>query len=396
MFATDPYLAIVGGRGCAKTRFAAIKAHQWLESYPGLPFAVTADDYPKFRTNFYEEFSRFLGEIGWQHGREYEYNHSTHQWRCYNGATLTAFTFDKRDEKLKGPTLAGVIMDETDQYTESAYQIFEICVRDPRGPRQRIILANATPPTHWINQRFEMNKLPFHRLRRVTSYENIFLPEAEIRKLEAAYPPGSLQHRRWVLGEPVAMEGSLWPEFSAENNVVSPEKVPQAAVNVGGLDVGFRDPFAFVNARVDGSDVIFINSEYEQNELSALAHKEVMAAIYEGGIIYSDPEDPSTNATLRDLGFNIAQADNDLAFGIEKVRQYICRGQLKVSSACQKTITAIMNSTWNKNSEKEKPNHDKYSHLASAVRYLVMGVDGGRRHLDAAFVNKYVDSGSSY
>lgn len=374
---TSPYLAIVGGRGSAKTRFACMKVHRWLEGFPSVPFGIAADTYGKLRANFMEEFSRFLAAIGYEEGREFHLNKSEHKYYWYNGASLECFTMDKDPERSKGPTLGGVVGDETDQWSEKHWEIFEICARDPRGPRQRVVLANATPPTHWINQRFEnpLTRLKDHKLIRVSSYQNTFLPADEIRKLEQTYKPGTLQHRRWVLAEAVAMSGALWPEFQVDRHVFSGEAPPAAMLNAAGLDLGFRDPYAFITARVDRNGRIYITQEYEQAELSALKQAPVIQAMYPHGPIFSD-HDASERAVLRDLGVKTILAQKDIGFGVELVRQLIIQDKLQVSDRCPLTVAAIQNSTWNDKTEREIPRHDKYSHIASALRYLCVGVHG--------------------
>lgn len=384
------FLCIIGGRGAAKTRFAALKAHRWIEQYPMVEFGYAANDFSTFEANFVNEIQKGLfPEIGWLEGREFRYIGGKKLWKFYNGATLRGFTMDKKP--TKGPTLGGVIGDEVDQWpSEDHWDVFQACARDARGPRQRIVLANAMPPTFWLNVHFEgsadgtIKARAGHTIRRVSSYENPFLPEDEIRKLETVYPPGSLAYRRWVLGEAVAMQGALWPEFDIERHVFAPAAAPTRVLGANGLDLGHRpDPYAFVVARVDAQRRIWIIREHQQAELSALQQAPILKAMYESGEIYSD-HDASERATLRELGIHTTLAQKSIPTGVETVRQAIIQDRLMISEECPLTIAAVQNSTWagNPSGGREKPKHDQYSHLASAVRYLVVGVHGLSRTIE--------------
>jgi phage terminase large subunit len=376
----EAYGLVVGGRGAAKTRCAALQALVWLVQYPGIPFGVCADDFAKLKSNFMQEFDTLLAEIGWVHGREYVFNKGEKTYTTAWGSTLTGFTMDKPPEKTKGPTLGGVIFDECDQISQEHYEIFEICARHPHGPRQRRLFANGTPPSHWLNKHFDPihgATRPDHRMARVSSYVNRFLPASELRQLERRYPHGSLQNRRWIWGEAVAMAGALWPEFGSQH-IFQPSALPRGAnLHANGLDLGYRDPYAYVRARVDGAGAIWITGEYQQAELSAIDQAPRIRALYEAGPIFSD-HDASERATLASLGIDTVLAQKEITYGIELVRQLIINGFLHVAADCVQVIEAMQNSMWNPKGARELPLHDRFSHLASAVRYLCVGVWAGR------------------
>lgn len=371
------YDLTVGGRGAAKTRAAAMLAHLWLEGWRACNFGVFADTFGKLQSNFLEEFRLYLSEIGWQHGRDYTLNRQQVKFTClHTGSTLQGFSMDKPPEKTKGPTLHGLIGDETDTIGEQHYSIFEKCVRGERGPQQTFLFANAAPMAHWLNRRFAgSGKLPNHHLRRVSTYRNSFLTRQDIEKYEADYPPGSLAHKRWMLGLAVATEGAVYPEFDPAVHVV--ESVPKFVAYIESIDLGIVDPTVWHLWGIDSGGVMWCIDEYVSEPYDS--PQDQAASILPRSRTQTRFSDHSlTHRTaFEHEGLLTIMADKDRARGHHLVRRRLKnRGMFLLKGAAPLLEESFQLYEYKPGTHKEETVHT-YSHAVDSARYAVCGLEAG-------------------
>jgi PBSX family phage terminase large subunit len=358
----------------------------WLEAHPGVPFGVAADTFGKLQSNFIAEFQRLLGEVGAVDGEHYRHNKVENKFYWYNGASLQGFTMDKPPEKTKGPTLGGVIFDEADQITEAHYDIFSVCARDPRGPRQVVVLANPVPPAHWVNKRFSGSTADEDaELVRVTSYDNPFLPVDQIRQLERQYPPGTDLHRRWVLGQSVAMQGAVYPSFDPLTHVV--DQVPPLRGYAAGLDLGVKDPSVLLIGGLDDDGRLYILAEYVSREgdppqVQAVGMKRALAQ-FPPMTIFSD-HSLTFRTALEHEGVRTVNAEKDRASGIALVSRRVVHRYVFIQRGAAPTLEeSIQLYRWKNFDDPAKVIKDEtehqWSHAPDALRYLVVGLDNPER-----------------
>lgn len=366
-----------GGRGAAKTRGAAMLAHMWLEGWRGCNFGVFADTFGKLKSNFLQEFALYLDVIGWVSGKHYVQNKVDLKYTCLRtGSTLQGFTMDKPPEKTKGPTLQGLIGDETDQVGEQHYQIFEKCVRGDRGPQQIFLFANAAPKVHWLNRRFTgSTKLPHHYMRQISTYRNSFLTRQDIEKFEADYPPGSIEHARWMLGSAVATEGAVYPEFDPAVHVV--ESAPPFVAYVECIDLGIVDPTVWLLIGIDSGGVMYVIDEYvsqpydsPQDQAAGIRPRSRTA------IRFSD-HSLTHRTAFEHEGLATINADKDRAKGHHLVRTRIRnKGLFLLKGAAPVLEESMQLYEYKPGTNKEETVHT-FSHAPDALRYGVVGVDTG-------------------
>lgn len=97
-----------------------------------------------------------------------------------------------------------------------------------------------------------------------TTYDNTFIPEENIRELEARYAlKDPVIRRRELYGEPCGFEGLIYRSFTRQDHRsnIGPHNVPTGSTIVAGVDFGVNDPFVAVFlARV--GDVWHVADEY--------------------------------------------------------------------------------------------------------------------------------------
>lgn len=118
-------------------------------------------------------------------------------------------------EIIKGMTLGGADLDEADTYPQTVMDIIldRLSLDDARA----YMTMNSNSPYHPIktglidNQ--EMIKEGDVYTSHWTLYDNPFLPESYIKRMERRYPKGSLGWKRKIMGWWVLAEGAIYDRF---------------------------------------------------------------------------------------------------------------------------------------------------------------------------------------
>lgn len=147
---------------------------------------------------------------------------------------------------------------------------------------------------------------------------------------------------------------------------------------IGGIDVGYKDPTAFVVVAYSSStDTYHIVDEYLKAEATTDIHAQrFQELITKWGIdpIFIDSAAPQFASDLAYL-YDIAtiKAKKDVLPGIAYVQSIVEQGRLKVSPHCVNTLEMFSQYRWDTKETltKEKPLHDQYSHMADAIRYAL-------------------------
>jgi hypothetical protein len=172
-----------------------------------------------------------------------------------------------------------------------------------------------------------------------------------------------------------ALEGLVYADF--ETSVVDDPATPPGK-GVGGIDFGWRNPFAAVWGVHDRDDVLWIKAERYRRETPL--HEHAAALKQQPGIAwYADPSGATEIAELRAAGLKVLRGDNDIRLGIAAVSARIRTGRLVVSrSACPNLIAEAglyrYPSAAERTVEGEKP-VDEHNHALGALRYLVSRLD---------------------
>jgi hypothetical protein len=151
------------------------------------------------------------------------------------------------------------------------------------------------------------------------------------------------------------------------------ERIPAAAgPRVGGIDFGFRSPFAAVWGHVDRDGVLWLTGEHYavQQPLSFHA-RHLPRDVY----WYADPAGASEIAELRVADFVMRKGNNALRLGNMAVTARLRAGRLKVvPGACPNLLREAALYRWDATTHGEVP-EDAHNHALAALRYLVARLD---------------------
>lgn len=176
----------------------------------------------------------------------------------------------------------------------------------------------------------------------------------------------------------VTFQGQVFEAFDDEN--IIEERALRDGDYIMGVDVGYRDPTACVVIEIGippGAELpeATIVDAWEMNEKStqgyAIRLKDTME---HWGVeyVYIDSAAAQTKRDLAELyDISCINSDKSVVDGISFVRMLIEQKRLKVLSHLEEVILSIRNLAWDTKAVSEKLKHDKYIHLADAIRYAL-------------------------
>lgn len=173
-------------------------------------------------------------------------------------------------------------------------------------------------------------------------------------------------------------EGQVW-NFDHEKCVFNGDGLETHKMDVfAGLDVGYRDPTAFCVIAYDWDDKKYYlldeyldaekTTEYHANEIQRLVSKWDIDYIYIDSAAQQTRFDFAQNYDLSTIN-----AKKSVLDGIAHVASIVDNDSLFIDQRCSESITALDQYQWdaNPNLAREKPKHNRASHMADALRYAL-------------------------
>jgi hypothetical protein len=172
-----------------------------------------------------------------------------------------------------------------------------------------------------------------------------------------------------------AREGLVYPDF--ESAVVDADP-PAEGRRVGGIDFGWRNPFAAVWGVLDRDDVLWLTGERYRRQTPLHEHAAALREL-PGVLWYADPAGRTEAEELRAAGLAVRRGDNDIRLGIAAVTARLRTGRLRVvRGACPNLLEEARLYRYPDGSgpggRGEAP-VDEHNHALAALRYLVASLD---------------------
>jgi hypothetical protein len=179
-----------------------------------------------------------------------------------------------------------------------------------------------------------------------------------------------------------ALEGLVYPDFEQALTVEWPN--PQGK-QVGGIDFGWRNPFAAVWGVLDRDDVLWIGQERYGREIPLHEHA---AALPRKVLWFADPAGRTEIEELRVANLVVRSGFNDIRLGIAAVTARLRTGRLKIhATACPNLVQEAR--LYRYPSLRDRPRHaeqgelgemgehpiDIHNHALGALRYLIACLD---------------------
>jgi hypothetical protein len=216
--------------------------------------------------------------------------------------------------------------------------------------------------------------------------------------------PGFVEQERRAQGESwfrqeyccsfEALEGLVYPDFARcvvpylpphvlssaglagrGSGMRSQEFGPKAFPRVGGIDFGFRNPFAAIWGVVDRDNVLWLTGEHYSRERPLSFHADHLPRDVQW---YADPSGAGDIAQLVSARFKVRGGDNAIRPGIAAVRARLENGTLRVlQGACPNLLAeaALYRYNQEKGAARSENPEDEHNHALGALRYLISKLD---------------------
>ncbi len=154
---------------------------------------------------------------------------------------------------------------------------------------------------------------------------------------------------------------------------------PDSLTCLGGIDFGFRNPFAAVWGFVDRDDVLWLVGEHYARQKPLSHHVNFLPRHVTW---YADPSGATEISELRCAGLVVRKGHNALQAGIGAVTARLASGRLRVlEGRCPNLLAEASLYRWASAVENEASGEtplDEHNHALAAVRYLVSRLDQRR------------------
>ncbi len=295
----------------------------------------------------------------------------------------TFLLFGGRDESaaalIQGVTLAGVLLDEVALMPRSFVE--QACARCSVPGSRMWFNCNPEHPGHWFYEEWILR----HKQRgalylHFTMEDNPALTPRIRARYERLY--SGVFYDRFVRGLWVAADGLVYEFFDPEAAPAPPDGPFDRWVV--SCDYGTRNPASFgLWGQKDG--VWYRVEEYYYDSCRAGVQKTDAEYVSDlralcGGRTVSavvvDPSAASFMAALRQEGYPVIPADNDVLTGIRLTAGLIKTGRLVICRTCPHILREFSRYQWDRRAGADMPRKE-HDHAMDDMRYFAMTVAGG-------------------
>lgn len=185
--------------------------------------------------------------------------------------------------KIRNITVAGWFIDQAEELDEEEDEEFydELMgrLRDPRGPRRMLLVANPGPEDHWLARRFgllpewEASKHPGTVAVHVSLLDNAeFLPHDYVRSMLATRETRPDFYKRMILGVWGAYGGKRFKVWDPRVHLMDPVDIDDGWEVLGGLDWGYKNPFCYLSVVIDYMGRWMVVAEHYEAEKRISEH----------------------------------------------------------------------------------------------------------------------------
>ena len=209
---------------------------------------------------------------------------------------------------------------------------------------------------------------------RATYKDNPRMSDSDI--VEARRSMSEAEFRQEYEADFNTYEGQIW-NFNFEECIHDFSELDTTSMDVfAGLDVGYKDPTAFCVIAYDwDKEEYYLVDEYLNAERTTEQHaSEIQRLIDKWNIdyIYIDSAAQQTRFDLaQNYDISTINAKKSVLDGIAHVAGIVDNDKLHIDQKCKETHYSIESYQWdaNPNLMRERPKHDRSSHMADALRY---------------------------
>lgn len=275
-------------------------------------------------------------------------------------------------ETLRGMKFDFIVLDEVASmrnFWSGWHEVLRPTLTDTKGEA----LFISTP--YGYNHFYDLCNLELkdtdYKTFHFTTYDNPFIPTEEIEKAKREL--SQEQFLQEYMASFQKTQGLVYKEFSRDKHLYS--ELPQGNYHtIAGVDFGYHRA-AVIPIKTDGNSY-FVDDEWYKSERTETQLAEYVAASGYNPV-YPDPESANGVEELRRHGINVrevAKGKDSVKHGIDKVRELLINGRLKVNKRCVNLISEFEMYSYDEDDLTDKPIKE-HDHALDALRYALMTDD---------------------
>ena len=291
------------------------------------------------------------------------------------------YVFGGRDESsaslIQGITFAGILLDEVALMPRSFVE--QACARCSVAGSRLWFNCNPAGPSHWFYQTWILEAEKRNCLRLHFTMEDNPSLSPEIRqRYERLYT--GIFYRRFVLGQWAQAEGRVYDFFEPEMAVRVPEgpfeswyiscdygTVNPMSMGLWGLQSGvwYRVAEFYFDSRTKKRQMT--DGEYERSLRELAGGRNIREVIV-------DPSAASFIQLLRQKGWRVRKADNDVLSGIRATADALKSGRICICTPCRDCLREMEEYVWDLRGGQKDQVKKEHDHAMDDMRYFVSTV----------------------
>jgi len=204
--------------------------------------------------------------------------------------------------------------------------------------------------------------------------ENTRMAESDVEEARRSMPKAEFEQE--YMASFTSYLGQIYEGFRPEYVLDALPDIRGEAI--AGLDPGYKDETAWVSIVYDyNTDCFYCVEDYLESERTTGEHSQHFHKMIERWGIETVFIDSAAAQFAADLAYNYdiatTRAKKDVLPGIAYVQTLVQQGRLRVLSSCQHVLAMLDQYQWDDREglQRERPKHNRYSHMADAVRYAL-------------------------
>lgn len=277
---------------------------------------------------------------------------------------------------IQGVTLAGVLLDEVALMPRSFVE--QAVARCSVNGSRLWFNCNPEGPQHWFYREWILNHEKHNALYlHFTMEDNPSLSERIRQRYQSSY--SGAFYRRFVLGEWSAARGLVYDFFDPERDAV-PAPGGELEEYVISVDYGTANPCSFGLWGRRGGTWFRVSEYYYASrktgvQLTDQEYVEALRRLAGSHVIRRVVVDPSAASfitALRQAGFSVVKADNDVLSGIRITADLLKRRRIVICSECRDCLREISLYRWNEDGAGRDSPHKENDHAMDDMRYFAV------------------------
>jgi hypothetical protein len=295
-----------------------------------------------------------------------------------NGSTIRMGSISTVDSTV-GRSYDLIIFDEA-ALSERGEEAFNVQLRPTldKPNAKAIFISTPRGRQNWFSRFYQRGfdpNFPEWCSLQADYSENTRMAESDVEEARRSMPKSEFEQE--YMASFTSYLGQIYEGFLAEYII---DELPSEIRGecFAGCDPGYRDATAWVNIVYDyTSDCYYIVEDYCESERTTAQHCEHFHKMIERWgveVVFIDSAAAQFSADLA-YNYDIAttRAKKDVLPGIAYVQTLVQQGKLRVLKSCTHVLDMLDMYRWDDREglARERPKHDKYSHMADALRYAL-------------------------